>query len=77
MSLKIKCFGLLTGIMGDDALEIEHVADTYELQQKLLERYPALGSATYRMAVGKKMITRNTPLSNGDEVALLPPFSGG
>ena len=77
MATKIILFGQLTEITGKSNLVLDNVADTNELQQKLHACYPALTQVKYRIAVDKKMVLENTPLSNDTTVALLPPFSGG
>ncbi len=77
MALKIILFGQLADITGNSTLEVEDVADTHALQQKIQTCFPVLANTKYRVAVDKKMVTENTLLSNQSTVALLPPFSGG
>lgn len=47
-----------------------------ELKNHLLEKYPKLSTANFVFSVNQK-ITMESNLKEGDEVALLPPFSGG
>ena len=46
---------------------------------ELVRRHPALAahSATVSVAVNHRFRPRDTPLDPGDEVAFLPPVSGG
>ena len=77
MAIKVLFFGQLTDVTGSQSLEIENIADTNALQQKLQELYPALIHTQYRIAVDKQIITENTLLHQAATAALLPPFSGG
>ncbi|WP_339609426.1 MoaD/ThiS family protein [uncultured Planktosalinus sp.] len=47
------------------------------MKKKLQQQYPALVELTFSIAVNKKIIQQKTLLNPEDEVALLPPFSGG
>ena len=70
-------FGQLAELAGKSYVEIENAADTQTLVHNLNTMIPAIAGTTYRIAVDKKMVTENTPLTNEATVALLPPFSGG
>jgi sulfur-carrier protein len=43
----------------------------------LYATYPPLAEVKFSLAVDKKLIQGDTPLHDGAELALLPPFSGG
>lgn len=75
--LKVKSFGLLTDVIGHDSIDFDFVDNTDELRLKLIEAYPRLKQLTFSIAVNKKLISQITALEIGDEIALLPPFSGG
>lgn len=75
--MTIKAFGQLTEIIGNSSFEINNVADTDELINKLQRKYPALINAKYKIAVNRNIIQSNAPLQQDAEIALLPPFSGG
>ena len=70
-------FGSLVEVIGQGDLTLEGISDTDKLAEYLWERYPALKSRQYRMALNETLITGRAVLSDGDTVALLPPFSGG
>lgn len=76
MPLQILFFGPLTDIVGTCAT-IAFESDTDGLQKKLQAAYPQLAKKQYVLAVDKKIVHQNTPLSDGCTVALLPPFAGG
>jgi molybdopterin converting factor small subunit len=56
---------------------VEEVANTDMLIQVMKQRYPALESSTYMIAVNNAMVTENSIVTPGSKIALMPPFSGG
>jgi sulfur-carrier protein len=49
-----------------------------ELMKELIQQYHELSEREkYRISVNKNLVNTNRQLANGDEIALLPPFSGG
>lgn len=77
MQVEVLFFGSLTDATEVSAITLADIADTGQLQQELVKRYPALAKAKYILAVNKKMISNITPLNDRDIVACMPPFSGG
>jgi molybdopterin synthase sulfur carrier subunit len=77
MTTRIIVFGQLTDIINSSKLALDNIRDTDSVVEELNNRYPALVSAKYMIAVDKQTVTENTILKEGSTVALLPPFSGG
>ena len=77
MKITILFFGQLAEITGTSNIKLSDIADTDDLRNKLQQQFPALEKMTFSIAVNKKMTQENTILKPEDEVALLPPFSGG
>uniref|UniRef100_UPI004047C48E MoaD/ThiS family protein n=1 Tax=Algoriphagus sp. TaxID=1872435 RepID=UPI004047C48E len=75
--IRLKAFGMLAEKIGTDSLEIENPGSSEALRRLLLEQFPALQSLTFRMAVDRKLLQAEIDISAGQEIALLPPFSGG
>lgn len=75
--IRLKAFGMLAEKIGAISLEIENPGSSEALRRLLLEQFPALQSLTFRMAIDRKLIQAETDISAGQEIALLPPFSGG
>jgi len=48
-----------------------------ELERRLRDRWPVLAPATFRVAVNRSYVGGEHELRPGDEVALIPPVSGG
>jgi len=77
MPVQVIVFGQLTDILGHQPVTMDDAPDTTTLIEQLNKRYPALVNKPYIIAVDKKIVTGNTPLTSGNTVALLPPFAGG
>ncbi len=75
--MEILLFGQLTEIAGQSRIDISAAADTAQLQEQVNKAFPAMAAIQYIVAVDKKAVKQNTPLSENSQVALLPPFSGG
>jgi molybdopterin synthase sulfur carrier subunit len=75
--IEVMFFGQLTDLTGTGRIEIEGAADTDQLLRQLIQKFPALSSSTYRIAVNNKMINGNTMIDSESKIALMPPFSGG
>lgn len=60
-------------------LDIEDGAPVERLAGLLAERYPKLGELCRNVAyaVNAEYVERSHPLRDGDEVAIIPPVSGG
>lgn len=77
MTITIRFFGSLVEMTGTDLMEINDLPDTQSVELELFTRFPELREKQYRIALNEKLISENTPLSDKDLLALLPPFSGG
>jgi molybdopterin converting factor subunit 1 len=79
--VKVLFFGRLKELAGrgDDCLDVGGDSDVHALFEQYAARYPQLRQ--YRSSVvasrNQEFAAWNTPLRNGDEVAFLPPVSGG
>jgi molybdopterin synthase sulfur carrier subunit len=79
MKINILLFGVLTEITGETHLQVEaeKITDLNELHTYLVNQYPGLGQKTFQYAVNQAISSAGQPVYAGDEIALLPPFSGG
>jgi len=73
--MKIFAFGQIAEITGK-SLEID-AADTDQLHQFLMASFKELTDRKFAIAVNKKIISKNVALHQTDEIALMPPYSGG
>jgi len=77
MALEIKYFGMLTGITQKSSEQIESEPDLDRLMKVLKERHPGLAGVRFSVSVNRRLVHDNSPIADGDEIALLPPFAGG
>ena len=80
MKLKVALFGITREIVGQPALEVTGPAEqsVAELMDQLRAQYPALGELTsFAVAVNNEYAGPDYRLRERDEIALIPPVSGG
>ena len=82
--ITVKFFASSREAVGLNSTEISLPADASslsKLRQQLQHQFPALDLSDLSFAVNKKYVSRSylegRLLSHGDEVALIPPISGG
>ncbi len=81
--MRLKFFAMLKGLVGreDVEMEIAGALTVGELKAKLIEEYPALkevlDSRSVLISVNQEFGDSEAEVKDGDEVAFLPPFSGG
>lgn len=79
MKYKVKAFGITREVLGGREQQIEVEGQTVaDLRNSLLARYPELkGLKSLLIAVNKEYAEDTAILSDTDEIALIPPVSGG
>jgi molybdopterin converting factor subunit 1 len=81
MIIHVRLFARTRDLVGIDALDVElpDEATVAELRRRLAADYPALSGLLERsaLAVAHDFAEDSRVLSANDEVALLPPVSGG
>jgi molybdopterin converting factor subunit 1 len=78
--LTILTFGIAKDIAGGDRLEwaCELPISVAELKSQLQARYPSLAALRFfQIAVNEAYATDDLLIQSGDEVAIIPPVSGG
>lgn len=77
MKITLLAFGQIEEIIQKGETTFFDVSDTESLKNKLASMYPKIEHIPYQVSVNKTIVNGNHKLTEGDEVALLPPFSGG
>lgn len=80
MKLQLLAFGIAREIVGQRFVELELPQGTTvaQMRQLLSQRHPRFGLlASLRFAVNGEYAEEDHILQDGDEVALIPPVSGG
>lgn len=75
--MRLLAFGRLSNLGLADVDVPAGVTDSDMLRRFLGERWPELNGPGVLMAVNQTLVRGSAPLSPGDEVAFLPPMSGG
>ncbi len=76
-TIKVLFFGSLEDVVGVKEKDFSDIKTSDSLFNILKRSYPELNNKTYQVAINQQIINKNTTLSNGDTIALLPPFAGG
>lgn len=79
MKVKVLAFGIAKDIFGSPSIEVELQDNhTSGLKQLLEQKYPRLRHlASYMVAVNNEYAEDDTNISENDEIAIIPPVSGG
>jgi len=80
MKFKILAFGIARDIMNGSSVLVETgtIKNAGELKNVLEERYPRLRDLkSFMIAVNDEYADTSTLLSENDEIAVIPPVSGG
>ncbi len=80
MKCRIKAFGISREIVGGRMVEIElpDKQTVAELKNQLFRKYPSLAALnSVYIAVNNEYAEEAVLLKEGDEIALIPPVSGG
>jgi len=74
--VKVLYFGTAQEMAGRPSEEFE-AGDTATLRTIILERYPAMRSLSFRIALNRILLKEESGLKENDIIAILPPFEGG
>jgi molybdopterin synthase sulfur carrier subunit len=84
ITLKVKSFAILREIIGKEQMTLQlplkdEATTVADLRMRVLELYPAISAQRIVMAiaVNAKMANDKSIINDFDEIALLPPISGG
>ena len=79
MKVSVLAFGIAKDIFGGSSIDVELSGGTAgNLKQSLEERYPRLKQlASYMVAVNNEYAEDRLVINERDEIAVIPPVSGG
>jgi molybdopterin converting factor subunit 1 len=81
MKVRVRCFAAVREIVGVGELVVElpRGSTLDQLIQQLQSQFPKLQALTGSLlfAVNREYASTHTRLAEGDEVAIIPPVSGG
>ena len=81
VQVKVLFFGMLKDIVGraEEQVELTGAQSLASVFDNYARRFPRLGelSASVVVASNRQFVPRATPVNDGDEIAFMPPVSGG
>lgn len=85
ITLKVKSFAILKDIIGTQQIILqlprkqEGIITVAELRKRILELYPEISAQRIAMGIAVNAVMANDKsiINDFDEIALLPPISGG
>ncbi len=77
MTVKTNLFGVLADIAESSAIEVEGVTTTNDLVREVQKKFPSFHRINFVVSVNRRVVSAGENISENDEIALLPPFSGG
>lgn len=79
MRVKVLAFGIAKEILGTNRLVVEFDGNTSGALKHFLERqFPLLKELpAYMLAVNTEYVLDETAINHNDEIAIIPPVSGG
>lgn len=78
LNMKIKLFGITRDIVGVPVLELTDIRKVGDLKEYMMSTYPQIKKLNSLMvAVNSEYAKDDLELNTADEIALIPPVSGG
>lgn len=75
-AMKILLFGSYREKAGTSEFDIQ-ASNVVELRQKMAIRFPFLSNAKFAISINCRVAQGNETLVGNEEIALMPPYSGG
>jgi molybdopterin converting factor small subunit len=77
MEVNVLFFGVLAEVTGTSFKTYRDVESLGELRLRIQDDFPEIVHYSYRISVNNEITDLDPLLSDGDEIALMPPFAGG
>lgn len=79
MKVKITFYGQAADVVKSNSIEwdFDDRISAFGLKKSIQVKYPQISSIELKLAVNNKMVVKDFDLNDGDEISVLPPFSGG
>jgi molybdopterin converting factor small subunit len=77
MDVSVLFFGVLSDVTGMHRKHYQGIDSFADLKHRVEDDFPEIVHFNFRIAVNNKIVNEEPLLSQGDEIACLPPFAGG
>jgi sulfur-carrier protein len=75
---KIMFFAHLRDLVGEESIKLDAVGKTVsEVKDMIVEKYKVTKFDTVMTAINEEFATNDEIIEDGDEIAFIPPVSGG
>ena len=77
MNITVLFFGVLAEVTQTNIKHYRNVNSFSDLKLRIEDEFPEIIHYNYRISVNREIINSEPVLNDGDELVLLPPFTGG
>ena len=77
MEIKVKLYGMFSYELNKESIILSDINDSEKLVAFLKNYHPVFMNTPFRLALNNKMIHDLVYFNHNDELAVMPPFSGG
>lgn len=77
MEINVRFFGVLAEVTQTSFKHYRDIKSFDDLRLRIEDDYPEIVHYNYLISVNNELISTNPLLNNDDEVAFMPPFTGG
>jgi molybdopterin converting factor small subunit len=77
MEITVLFFGVLAEVTRTPVRQYSNVNSFTDLKLRITDDFPELIHYNYRISVNHELVNHDPLLKDGDQVAYMPPFTGG
>lgn len=77
MSVTVLFFGRLKDVIGKESIIFDRIEDIDSMRRNLFDSFPEMSNEIFAVALNQEIVNGNRKISDGDEIAFLPPIAGG
>ncbi len=77
MGIDVLFFGVLADVTGTSRKHYSGAGSYDDLWHRVMDDFPEVIHYNFRIALNNEIVTGSPAISDGDEVACIPPFGGG
>lgn len=76
-TMQVRLFGMFAEALEVETVTVNSSGTVADIRKALLDFHPVFRQVPFRIAVDRRLALENLQVSEDQEVAALPPFSGG
>jgi molybdopterin converting factor small subunit len=75
--MQVRLFGMFAEALGVETVTVNSSGTVADLRKNLLDLHPVFHQVPFRIAVDQRIALESEHVNEDQELAALPPFSGG